>query len=138
MRDNISFSNIVADIEIEHSSNYEKIELDKFIHQQLNAHSIYRGEPFRIESCTLIHKQCSFGLQITDCLIGVLRDIFLLLNKESKRSKEKLEFIYDLFKNINKFQSFLESLTIFEWKNSSKLHSVDIKKYIRFFLSNEL
>jgi anionic cell wall polymer biosynthesis LytR-Cps2A-Psr (LCP) family protein len=91
---------------------------------------MYRGETFRIKKADLVDKSSMLGVQLIDCLIGMLRDT-LLNRSDSKRSSHKMEFIKTLINKVDYFLSFFESFSIYEWRNSSKLQSVDFRKYIR-------
>jgi len=133
LRDNLSFSQISAEIYIEHCTNYEKIGLDKLIKEQLNIHSLYRSEPFRICNVTLERKNSLLGLQLIDTFLGIIRNI-LLGDDNSKRSQQKIKFIKSLFQEIDNLLPFFESFSLYEWKRSNKLSPVNIKKYIRLFL----
>ncbi len=133
LRDNLSFFKISAEIYIEHSTNYEKIGLHRLIKEQLNIHSLYRGESFKICNVALESKNSLLGLQLIDIFLGMIRNIFLF-NENSKRSKQKIKFIKSLFQEIDNLLPFFESFTLYEWKKSNKLSPVNIKKYIRLFL----
>lgn len=133
LRDNLSFFQISAEIYIEHCTNYEKIGLDKLIKEQLNIHSLYRSEPFRICNVTLERKNSLLGLQLIDTFLGIIRNI-LLGDDNSKRSQQKIKFIKSLFQEIYNLLPFFESFSLYEWKRSNKLSPVNIKKYIRLFL----
>ena len=137
-----SFTEVEANIFIEHATDYEKRGLDKLIKHQLNIHSLYRYDHFKILSSKLIYKNTEIGLEFTDACLGVLRNI--LENKDlkvsgsnnlSKNLAYKKHLIHELILN---YRNFFEHIDLFELDDRGLLERIDMRKYINLFESKYL
>ncbi|EGP5595464.1 hypothetical protein HQ886_12965 [Enterococcus faecium] len=137
-----SFTEVEADIFIEYSTDYAKRGLDKLIKKQLNIHSLYRYDHFKILSSKLTYKNTEIGVEFTDACLGVLRNI--LENKDikaadshkiSKSLAYKKHLVHEL---IVKYRSFFEHIDLFELDDKGLLERVDMRKYMNLFESKYL
>jgi len=92
-----------AEVFIEHDHTYEAKEYDLKIEmlRQLNIQSIYRSENFKVSKVEYLTKKSSFGIELTDLLLGMVRTIILNDTSTSKRSVEKNKLIMELLMDGN-------------------------------------
>lgn len=127
---------ISANIYIEKSSEYQKLELHNLIQKQLNIHSLYRGEHYTVVSSELVPKGKQIGVEVTDLMLGIIKTI--MENKPSTQSKGykvKNEVIIRLLKDEN-FYKLLSNVRFFEWNNTTELTEINFNDYIRLFIAN--
>ena len=136
-----SFTNIEADIFIEYALEYEARQLDKLIKKQLNTHSLYRFDNFKVNNVKLKGKNNEIGIEFTDVCLGILRQI--LENNDlknpsnqtgniSKNLAYKKRLIYML---LSEFSDFFRNIDLFELDDKGMLERVDIDKYIKLFIA---
>lgn len=134
LRNKGKFININAKIFIEFATEYKSVELKENIGKSLNDQAIYRGEKFKIKSCEYKSKGQELGLELTDIILGVLRNIILYLNgSRSKTIKKKINLINECLK-IDEFYTFLSNIKLYEWNNSSNLKEVKFNDYLRTYI----
>ncbi|ABO49385.1 hypothetical protein Dred_0847 [Desulforamulus reducens MI-1] len=126
-----------VEIMIEKSTEYENTQLNKKIVDQLNIHSMYRGEPFHIRNCCLIPKGKEIGLELTDLILGIIRTIIKNKTNDSKGNTARNILITELLKNKN-FYNFLINIKFFEWTAEKVLRDVDFNDYLQLFLSKQV
>lgn len=137
-----SFTEVEANIYIEYATDYEKRGLDKLIKNQLNIHSLYRYDHFKVVKAKLIYKNTEIGLEFTDACLGVLRNIIenrdVKTTSSSKVSRTliyKKQLVYEL---INRHRNFFEHIDLFELDDKGLLERIDMRKYINLFQSKYL
>ncbi|MBQ0139514.1 MAG: DUF3800 domain-containing protein [Kurthia sp.] len=133
---------INADVFIEHDYTYEAKNYDLKVDmlRQLNIQSIYRGENFRINKVAYLSKRSSYGIEVTDLLLGIVRTIILNESSDSKRKKAKNLLIMELLTDnkSNLFQ-FLKSIRLFEWHDdTNELKLTPFESYLDVFFSSNL
>lgn len=107
--------------------------------RQLNIQSIYRGENFKVNSVSYLPKKATYGIEVTDLLLGIVRTIILNESSDSNRKKAKNQLVMELLNNESNLYPFLESIKLFEWYgDSSELRSVPFNSYIDVFFSSNL
>ena len=102
---------IDADIYMEEASEY--YEMIKILPMTLNTQSIYRGETFKITNSKLVPKNVEIGVEFTDTVLGMIRQILMSINEEgqvSKTKKAKNSLIMECL-NIDGFYEFLSNIT---------------------------
>ncbi|MGL5715182.1 MAG: DUF3800 domain-containing protein [Paraclostridium sp.] len=129
---------IDADIYMEEASEYN--EMIKTLPMTLNTQSIYRGEKFKITNSKLVPKNVEIGVEFTDTILGMIRQIIMSINEEgpgsnAKRAKNSL--IMECL-NIDGFYDFLSNIGYYEWCNTSTLREVKFENYLKFFVSKQL
>ena len=137
-----SFTEVEANIYIEYATDYEKRGLDKLIKNQLNIHSLYRYDHFKVVKAKLIYKNTEIGLEFTDACLGVLRNIIenrdVKTTSSSKVSRTliyKKQLVYEL---INRHRNFFEHIDLFELDDKGLFERIDMRKYINLFQSKYL
>lgn len=129
---------IDADIYMEEASEYN--EMIKTLPMTLNTQSIYRGERFKITDSKLIPKNVEIGVEFTDTVLGMIRQIIMSINEEgpvSKAKRAKNSLIMECLK-IDGFYDFLSNISYYEWRNTSTLREVKFANYLKFFVSKQL
>ncbi|MDI6578257.1 hypothetical protein QL320_21060 [Bacillus subtilis] len=133
-----NFSSVSAKIYIEESGEYKKRDLHKVVKNQLNVHSLYRNENFRVDSALLIPKNKHIGVEITDTILGMLRVI--IENADAVKDGEvkkktlwgKKSFIFEMIPTI---EVFLRGINYFELEGQQVLRPKSINGYLNMFLS---
>ena len=70
-------------IVIDENSEYEKLNLERKIMEQMNAHSAYRNKGYNISEVAQADSEKSIPIQIIDIFMGII--IFLLENEKFKK-----------------------------------------------------
>lgn len=127
---------INADIYIEKATIYvEKIKLHDSLVKEMNKQSLYRGTSFNIESFNYKEKNEEIGVELTDLILGIIRNI-VTNDNSSKRVKKKNKLIIELMKNKD-FYDFITNIKYFEWNYSKSLVKVNFGDYVNLFLANQ-
>ena len=126
---------INANVYVEDANIYRKLNIDKFLKDDMNKHSLYRGINFKINSFEFSHKNQEIGIEFTDLILGIVRNIIDNKNN-SERARRKNEFIIELLQ-IDDFRKFLENIKFFEWNYTDTLKRLDFSDYINIFLSDK-
>ncbi|WP_455543084.1 DUF3800 domain-containing protein [Intestinibacter sp.] len=127
--------NIHADIYVEDATMYNTIKLHETICDDMNRQSLYRGTNFTIDNFKYKHKNEEIGVEFTDVILGIIRNI-IDNNNASKRAINKNLLIVEFLKN-KEFNKFLRNVKFFEWNYSNSLTKVDFSDYINIFLSGQ-
>ncbi|PDM38969.1 DUF3800 domain-containing protein [Parageobacillus toebii] len=138
---------IKSQIFIEKSNRYEGFKLDTNLMDQLNIQSMYRGEQFSVLSCSLKNKREEIGIEITDLLLGIVRQIIKnevvpeglteqqLIELKIKGRKKKIDLAVELLKN-KELLSFLSTIKYYEWESNSELKERNFQDYLNLFLTS--
>ena len=133
---------INADVFIEHDHTYEAKEYDlsKEMLHQLNIQSVYRNENFKISNVGYLGKKVSYGIELVDLLLGMVRTIISNDSSRSARKRVKNELIMELINNKEShFLTFIKTVTLFEWNgHSNELIAIPIDKYLDVFISSNI
>lgn len=128
-----------VEIIMDKSSEYETFGVFDQIENQMNAHSLYRGKPYRVSSIKGIDSQSSRMLQVLDVILGIV--VFLLERKfytcSSYRELNKQDFIYRLLTTGDNLFHFVEMVSIYSWNQDSikSAGSIDFRPAISDFLT---
>ncbi|APP17979.1 hypothetical protein BS467_19595 (plasmid) [Bacillus altitudinis] len=133
-----NFSSVGATVYIEESAEYQKRKLHKVVKNQLNVHSLYRNENFRVDTAMLIPKNKHIGVEATDTILGILRVI--IENADAVKDGEiktktlwnKKSFISEMIPTI---EVFLRGINYFELEGQQVLRPKSIDGYLNMFLS---
>lgn len=129
-----------AEVFIEHDHTYEAKEYDlkKEMLHQLNIQSIYRGENFKVSRVEYLSKKTTYGVELMDILLGMVRTIIQNEPPNSKRAFEKNKLVMELLNDDSgNFLSFVKTITLFEWNGfSNELKSISFEKYLDVFISS--
>lgn len=127
---------IQAKIYIEEATEYKNINFKEHIKDNLNIHSLYRGENFWIKDCNYFTKNVEIGVELTDLILGILRTI--IINDCNSNSKiERNTLVLELLKNQH-FYNFICNIKYFEWVNSHTLDKIEFENYVKIFLSDKI
>ncbi|MGM7637610.1 DUF3800 domain-containing protein [Bacillus sp. Hm123] len=126
---------LTADIYIEDATEYQSFQLDNLIKEQLNIHSLYRAEHYAVSSSQLVPKAQEIGVEITDLLLGVIRNIIENKPNGSKGYTVRNEVIINLLKNQD-FYTMIQNVRYFEWTNTKELTEINFNEYLRLFIAN--
>lgn len=127
-----------AEVFIEHDHTYEAKEYDLKVEMlyQLNIQSIYRSENFKVSRVDYLTKQTTYGIELTDLLLGMVRTIILNKPSTSKRIIEKNKLIMELL-NDNNFLNFAKTISLYEWDGySNELKAIPFEKHMDVFISS--
>lgn len=138
------FTDVEANIFIEYAEEYKNRQLDKLIKNQLNTHSLYRYDNFKVHKVALVGKNKQIGVEFTDVCLGILRIILenddvsnrnVSPNKFSKTLAYKKKLVFTL---LNSFPNFFKNIDLFELDDKGTLDKVEIDKYINLFVAKYL
>lgn len=133
--DNLGGLEIIMD----DSTEYQTLGVYDQIFNQMNAHSLYRGKRYRVDSVKGVNSKDSRMLQLLDVILGMV--VYLLekdyLVLDSNRSINKCDFIYRLLTNEDNLKHFQEMISIFTWDNVSEtpLNQLNIATVTSRFLA---
>lgn len=109
-------------IVIDKNSEYDNIELEKKIEEQMNAHSAYRNKGYKVEKVKQSSSDHNIPLQLIDVLMGIV--VFLLERhyevRDSKTSVIREDLIYRVLIENNNLDKLHDKLTIFKWSGESE------------------
>lgn len=125
---------INADIYVENATMYNSIKLHETLCKEMNRQSLYRGTNFTVDKFEYKHKNEEIGVELTDVILGIIRNI--IDNKNSKRANKKNNLIVEFLKN-EEFNKFIRNIKYFEWNYSSNLTRLDFSDYINIFLASQ-
>lgn len=91
---------VTALVNIECANEYKALKLAKNMKEQLNIHSLYRGESFVVTACKYRRKGEEIGVELTDILLGVVRTILENNDPNSRRKRNQIKLIIRLLKKI--------------------------------------
>ncbi|MGY3190602.1 hypothetical protein [Lysinibacillus sp. TE18511] len=140
LRDYGNFSDVIANLFIERSGEYEELALHKNVKEELNIHSIYRHENFRVNESVLHPKNTDLGLEMIDTILGIVR--IIATNNSCATDEENFStnlwnkklFINKMLSDKN-FYNFLCQINYFELDGQAILEQKNFKDYINLFLS---
>ncbi len=131
---------------IEHSNRYADYQLDKRLVEQLNIQSMYRGEQFGVIDCCFKNKREEIGVEITDLILGFIRQVILnevvpsslsqeeLIERKLKGKKAKNDLAVKLVKNKD-FMEFISSIKYYEWESNNELKERNFSDYLNLFMT---
>ncbi|MFF2157808.1 hypothetical protein ACFVVQ_21160 [Paenibacillus chitinolyticus] len=119
---------------IEHAYEYERLDLANSLKKQLNAHALYRGEPYFVSECSYKRKGEEIGVELTDLLLGIIRTIMENSTSNSRAKREQRNLIFRLYK-MGLLESFIQNMFLYEWTGQSILKERNFKTYINLFIA---
>lgn len=124
-------------IVIDENSEYEKIDLETKLEEQMNAHSAYRNKGYKVEQVKQTSSDNNLPLQLIDVLMGI---IVFLLEKDYKNDKSvttlvKKDLIYRILIHNNNMDKLHEKVTLFQWRGEvDEIDTVTLSEYTSQFL----
>ncbi|MGY3716918.1 DUF3800 domain-containing protein [Sutcliffiella cohnii] len=122
-------------IKIDKNYEYDKIQLNKKLIEQMNAHSAYRNKNYRVRKVISQDSEKSIPLQIIDTFIGIV--VFLLEKSyltDSDVSKIKSDLIYRLLSEQNNLIRFQNQIRLFQWTGLEELTPINISDHLSPFM----
>lgn len=122
---------------IDENSEYEKINLETKLIEQMNAHSAYRNKGYKVSKVTQSPSEDNIPLQLIDVLMGMV--VFLLdRHYESDKSITTLikeDLIYRILIHNDNIGKLHHKITLFKWDGESdEIDTVTLSKYTSEFL----
>ncbi|HFI0039481.1 TPA: DUF3800 domain-containing protein [Streptococcus suis] len=107
------------DIIMDNSTEYQSLSVFEQISNQMNAHSLYRGKSYLVNSVSGVDSKNSRIIQMLDVILGIIA--YLLeedyLDSRSNQSINKRDFIYRLIMHDDNLRKFHQMISIFTWDN---------------------
>lgn len=125
---------VTALINIEYANEYIAINLGENMKEQLNVHSLYRGEAFVVRDYKYRKKGEEIGVELTDILLGIVRTILENNNLESRKKRAQNLLILSLLRK-NLLQPYIDKIRLFELKGTDELLEVDLQSCLNLFIS---
>ncbi|USK62440.1 DUF3800 domain-containing protein [Peribacillus asahii] len=122
-------------IKIDQNDEYDKIDLNEKIIEQMNAHSAYRNKNYRVDKVIQQDSEKSLPLQIIDTFMGIV--VFLLEKtylENSDTSKIKSDLIYRFLIEQNNLARFQEQIRLFNWTGNEELMQINIAEHLSPFM----
>lgn len=111
-------------IVMDDSTEYQTLGVYDQISDQMNAHSLYRGKSYHVNSVEGIDSKQSRMIQMLDVILGIV--VYLLeadyLKSCSNSSINRRDFIYRLLMHEKNLSKFHQMISIFTWDNASLDH----------------
>ena len=108
------------DIIMDNSTEYQTLGVFEQIYDQMNAHSLYRGKSYHVNSVEGIDSEESRIIQMLDVILGIV--VYLLeenyLDTGTNQSINKRDFIYRLLSSDDNLIFFHEMISIYTWDSS--------------------
>lgn len=127
-------------IVIDENSEYDKIELEKKIEEQMNAHSAYRHKGYNVAKVKQSSSNRNIPLQLIDVIMGIV--IFLLEGNYAKTDSNtnliKEDLIYRVLIENNNLDKLHDKLTVFKWNGENEGITTEIlSEYTGKFIINK-
>lgn len=126
---------------IDENSEYEKINLEMKLEEQMNAHSAYRNKGYKVSDVIQATSEKSILLQVIDVFMGIV--IFLLESQykildsvdDSISKLVKSDLIYRMLIHDNNLEKFHQKITLYKWEGEDdQIRKVNISEYTGAFL----
>lgn len=109
------------DIIMDDSTEYQTFGVFGQISNQMNAHSLYRGKSYHVNSVSGIDSKNSRMIQMLNVILGIV--VYLLeedyLGSVTNQNINKRDFIYRLLMNDDNLRKFHQMISIFTWDNAN-------------------
>lgn len=116
-------------IVIDENSEYDSIQLEDKIEEQMNAHSAYRHKGYRVAEVKQSASDKNIALQLIDVLMGLI--IFILEEQykvnTSNTALIKQDLIYRVLSENDNLNKLHNKLTIFKWSRISE--EIEIEQF---------
>lgn len=126
------------DIIMDDSTEYQTLGVFEQISAQMNAHSLYRGKSYHVNSVIGIESKNSRIIQMLDVILGIVVYLFEedYLTSNSNLSISKRDFIYRLLLSDDNLRAFHQMISIFTWDSSDldNLNKLEIANITSQFL----
>lgn len=129
---------------IDENSEYEKIQLESKIIEQMNAHSAYRKKAYKVINVRQESSEEDYLLQMIDVLMGVV--IFILEKQHKVFENErnnitldvKCDLIYRLLIEGNNLNTFHNRVTLYRWEGQDeKAEQIEFSQFTGDFIMSK-
>lgn len=126
---------------IDENSEYEKIDLELKLEEQMNAHSAYRNKGYKVSDVIQASSQKSILLQVIDVFMGII--IFLFESQYKSMNDDadsisrlvKSDLIYRMLIHNNNLEKFHQKINLYKWEGEDdQIRKVNISEYTGAFL----
>lgn len=127
----------LVQITIDENSEYEKIELETKLGEQMNAHSAYRNKGYKVDTVEQASSIGNIPLQLIDVFMGIV--VFLLECKykgeESINKMIKSDLIYRFLIHKDNLEKIHKKVTLYKWEGEDEqINEVNLSEYTGEFL----
>ncbi|QGG47394.1 DUF3800 domain-containing protein [Heliorestis convoluta] len=122
-------------IKIDCNDEYDNLDLNNKLIEQMNAHSAYRNKNYRVNKVISQDSNKSIPLQIIDTFMGIV--VFLLekgYTQNSTASIVKADLIYRVLSEQENILRFQEKIRLFKWTGNEELTQINISDYLSPFM----
>lgn len=128
-------------IVIDENSEYEKLELETKLEEQMNAHSAYRNKGYKVDAVKQASSEDNIPLQLIDVIMGIV--VFLLecqykrmeFENENITLMVKSDLVYRLLIHQDNLSQFHNKITLFKWEGAGdQINKVNLSEYTGDFL----
>lgn len=128
-------------IVIDKNSEYEKLELETKLEEQMNAHSAYRNKGYRVDTVKQASSDENIPLQLIDVFMGLV--VFLLegqykksdFEKENITPMVKSDLVYRYLLHKDNLDKFHRKIVLYKWEGQDDQNNkVNLSEYTGEFL----
>lgn len=128
-------------IVIDENSEYEKINLENKLKEQMNAHAAYRNKRYTVDKVMQMSSNESIPVQVIDVFMGMI--VFLLENQKQTENELKYntslmvksDLIYRILIQDDNLKKFHEKIKLFNWSgNVQSIEEINLSDYTGNFI----
>ncbi|WP_066188340.1 DUF3800 domain-containing protein [Gracilibacillus timonensis] len=122
-------------LKIDNNEEYEKLNLNEKLVEQMNAHAAYRNKNYRVMKSITLDSKKSIPLQIIDTFMGIV--VFLIEKSYMDNTNStiiKSDLIYRVLIEKANIYRFQKQIKLFEWTGSEELKEINIGDYLSSFI----
>lgn len=111
-------------IVIDENDEYVKLDLQRKLEEQMNAHSAYRNKGYKVDKVEQLTSHESMPLQIVDTFIGIVVYIMekqfsiISRNNDNVTLKVKSDLIYRFLIHQNNIELFQNKINLYKWEGN--------------------
>lgn len=125
---------------IDENSEYEKIDLELKLEEQMNAHSAYRNKGYKVSDVVQISSDKNILLQVIDVFMGII--IFLFEAQYKNNADEdsisqlvKSDLIYRLLTQNDNLEKLHNKITLYKWEGEdNQIKKLSLSDFTGAFL----
>lgn len=126
---------IDVSIKIDRNNEYDKLDLNNKLIEQMNAHSAYRNKNYRVNKVISQDSEKSIPLQIVDTFMGIV--VYLLEKgylEDSDAAIVKSDLIYRFLSTGENLVRFQNQIKLFKWTGNEELTQINISDHLSPFM----
>lgn len=128
-------------IVIDENDEYVKLDLQRKLEEQMNAHSAYRNKGYKVDKVEQLTSHESMPLQIVDTFIGIVVYImekqFSIINRNNDNVtlKVKSDLIYRFLIHQNNIELFQNKINLYKWEgNVEEVIELKLSDFLSSFI----